>query len=244
MKELKLSTLDRIRNKIIFPAAVLFVLAECVSGVLAQCTDGLVWSASSFSSIVLVAVFFLLFMEATPSYIFTQLALVFTVAADYFLVLHNAKQKLAAMLCFSFVQIFYFARIHLELRSGKLRKIHIGVRIFVLLVTFGVTLFVLGKSADALAVISMLYYAMLLMNIVFSFMLKPHFSALSVGLLLFILCDTFVGLGFIENYFRVEKGSLLYFLANPPLNMAWIFYTPSQTLLGLSLFRQRLKRLK
>ena len=81
---------------------------------------------------------------------------------------------------------------------------------------------------------------MLITNIIFAFMLRPARPVFAIGLLLFLGCDTFVGLGMIEAYLPVNEGSLLYLLAHPPINMAWLFYTPSQTLLGLSLLGKRL----
>lgn len=231
--------LNALRNKILLPSVFLFVAAEYVFAILAQTAKDAVWNISSFSSIVLVTLFFALFFEKSYDYLFTQLALVFTVAADYFLVLNDAEQKLPAMVCFTLVQLFYLVRIHVNLSGKRARLVHLATRCSAGVLAIALTLLVLGNGADALAVISVFYYSMLITNIIFAFMLRPACPVFAIGLLLFLGCDTFVGLGMIDEYLPVAEGSVLYYLAHPPINMAWLFYTPSQTLLGLSLLGKR-----
>ena len=61
-----------------------------------------------------------------------------------------------------------------------------------------------------------------------------HFIA--VILLLFLLCDTVVGLDVMaSDYLPIGEGSFIYKLLNTNLNLAWIFYVPSQALIGISL---------
>jgi hypothetical protein len=60
-------------------------------------------------------------------------------------------------------------------------------------------------------------------------------------LALFICCDVCIGLSLIEGYLPLSKGSLLYHLAHPGFNLAWVFYVPSQALLALSLLPGKLK---
>ena len=95
---------------------------------------------------------------------------------------------------------------------------------------------VLGEGADALAVVSVFYFVQLIMSCVFAFINTRRGSLiLPIGLLLFLMCDIFVGFGNLGAYLPIEPGTLAFWLAYPPINMAWVFYLPSQTLLGISL---------
>ena len=230
------------KKKIIIALSSLFVFSEWVFGVLAQRLTGDAWGVSSFISIVLVALFMLLFAERSLEYAFTQTALVFTVCADYFLVLNGAEKKLLAMIFFSLTQLFYAARIFLKTRNTRLNLPHLAVRISVSLIAVMLTVFVLGKDTDALSLVSVFYYAHLLTNVVFAFLVKGETPLFSVGLLLFSLCDLFVGFGMLDSYLPVADGSFVDRLNKIPLNMAWVFYTPSQTLLGLSLLPKKMKK--
>ena len=222
-------------------AAALFVAAEYVFAILAQTLPGDKWGPASFSSIVLAAAFMLLFFEPRLEYLFTQLALVCTVCADYFLVLKDAEEKLAAMIFFSGTQIFYFLRLIIKTRPGIFRTVHLSVRAAVSLLAVLVTFLVLGEGTDALSVVSVFYYAHLILNLIFAFITPGETPIFAIGLLLFLGCDTFVGFGMLGEYLTIAEGSLIDRLNRIPLNMAWVFYTPSQTLLALSLLPRRLR---
>ena len=243
MAELEASNNKQVYRKIVIVASCLFIGAEYVFAILAQELSGRAWSKAAFFSIVLACVFCVIFAERTLDYLFLQLALVFTVCADYFLVLFDAEKKLPAMIFFSFTQICYFLRLHLGMK-GKKRVVHIAARIVVSALCVLATLLVLGDKSDALSVISVFYFGQLILNVIFAFLDFEKHSVFAIGLLLFLGCDFFVGLGQLNAYLPIEEGTLLYKLAYPKLNMAWVFYTPSQTLLALSLLPGRLKRMK
>ena len=65
---------------------------------------------------------------------------------------------------------------------------------------------------------------------------------MAVGLLLFLLCDVFVGFSVLGEYLTVSEGTFAYFLAHPGFNAAWLFYVPAQTLLGLNVMIQHEKQ--
>ena len=223
-------------------AVLVFTLAECVLGVLVQTLSGrsVVWV--SFACVLLACAFLALFFERTPRYALTQLALICTVFADYFLVVRGAEQQFLAMLFFSVTQLSYFARLYVEDECATCKRVHVYARIAACIIALLLTLIVLGKGADKVALISMFYFANLLLNIVFAFIrfrVQPLFA---VGLALFALCDVFVGLSLIEGYLPVTEGSFLYRLAHPGFNLAWVFYVPSQTLLALSLLPIQIKK--
>lgn len=234
-----------VRNKTalcIFSAV--FLAVEIVLGVLLQISSGREAVAYSYTAVVLACLFVVLFLERSRSYLFTQIALFFTVCADYFLVWSEAEKKLPAMLFFSMVQIAYFLRICYEDENQKRKKAHLllrgSVSGFALLLTWGV----LGDGADALAFVSMFYYANLLMNLVFSAIQFRTQWILAIGFFLFLLCDTVIGLSALNDYLPMVEDSWLYTLLHPDFNLAWVFYLPSQTCLALSLLPKRLSKKK
>jgi len=216
-----------------------FLLAELALGILLQLLSGAAVTWCSWGAVLLACLFAFLFFSRTPAYYFTQAALVATVWADYFLVLKGAEQKLIAMLFFSVTQLCYFGRIFLTDTNKKRRTVHVLLRIFVPLLTVLVTLLVLRQNADAVAVVSMFYFANLALNVIFAFALRENPPLLAIGLLLFAFCDVFVGLSLIEGYLPLAEGGLLWHLAHPGFNLAWVFYVPSQTLIALSLSQSK-----
>ena len=183
-----------------------------------------------------------MFAKKEPAYLFTQLALIFTVGADYFLVYRTDILQLPAMLCFSVVQVAYFLRLYVEDGNKTRQKVHLILRAALSLAAVVVTVAVLGKDCDAVALLSMFYYANLVLNATFAcvdFKKNPIFA---IGLVLFILCDTVIGLSMIDAYLPVAADSLLYRRLSPGFDLAWAFYLPSQALLAVSLLPSRWKR--
>ena len=97
-----------------------------------------------------------------------------------------------------------------------------------------VVILVLKDKADFLSLISMLYYTNLILNLVFSFFeIKTNFY-LVVGFLLFLCCDTIIGLQAASGgYLAIEETSFIYKIIFTDFNLAWLFYFPSQVFLSL-----------
>ncbi len=216
-----------------------FLLTELTLGILLQALSGAAVTWCSYMAVLLACLFAFLFFSRTPLYYFTQAALLATVCADYFLVVRGAKQKLIAMLFFSVAQLCYFGRIFLTDTNKKRRTVHVLLRILLPLLTLLVTLLVLDGSADGVALVSMFYFANLLLNVAFSLALGEKPPLFAIGLLLFAFCDVFVGLSLIEGYLPLAEGGLLWHLAHPGFNLAWVFYVPSQALIALSLLKSK-----
>lgn len=229
-------------KKIIIPACILFICIEAVLGYLIQKGSHELVYARQYFSVILAALFCLLSAEKSKSYIFTQLALFATVGADYFLVHLKAQDKLSGMLCFAIVQIFYFLRLISEDENKKRRTVHIILRASLSLVAICITLLVLNKKADALAIVSVFYYANLILNTVFAFISYKRSPLLAIGLLCFLLCDTVIGFENIGPYLQIPADSFIHKLLNPGFDPAWAFYVPSQALLSMSILLQRLKK--
>lgn len=218
-------------------AVLLFVAAELVLGILVQTTSGTACKVVSFSSVVLACLFYLLLFEKNCKYIFTQIGLILTVCADVFLVLLDARQKLVAMIFFSLAQLAYGRRIYLYSEGDGIRRAHIIARGSAVALSLLITLIVLGEGCDSLSLVSMFYYANLLTNVVFAFLDGRRSLPFAIGLLLFSMCDALIGLSLLDAYLPIAEGSLIYRITHTGINLAWMFYVPSQTLIAVSTCR-------
>ena len=229
-----------IKNKrLILGLGAVFCTAEAVLGVLLQISSGRDVAWYCFASVVLACLFCSVFAEGSRAYIFTQIAMICTVFADYFLLIAPQRQQLPAMLFFSVTQLGYFLRIYFYDESKTRRILHVALRAIASVVAVAVTAAVLGEGADAVAMVSMFYYANLLVNAAFAFVNFKKAPILAVGLLFFALCDVFIGLSFIDDYLPISPDSIIYKLLYPGFDPAWAFYLPSQTLIAVSLLWDR-----
>ncbi len=218
----------------------LYVCVQIALGVVLQVSEGRAVVACQFGAIILACLFCAAFAEKSSAYAFTQLALVCTVCADYFLVWSQPMVQLPAMAFFLCAQIAYAARLYLLAGQGE-RRVQLILRIALSALIVAVTAIVLGQSTDALAVVSMLYYVQLILNVVFAFVGFRSRAILAIGFLLFLCCDTVIGLDMINAYLPIPEDALLYKVIRPGFNLAWAFYLPSQTLLSISLLPRKLK---
>lgn len=239
-----------IKNKkllIIFSSVYLFI--QAILGYLLQKQQGYFSIDLRFTAIVFACLFCILFLEKTLSYLFTQLALLCTVGADYFLVYiinesnpRTEKQQIPGMIFFSVAQIFYFLLLYFKDENKTRRLVHLITRAALSAIAVGVTFIVLGKNCNTLAVVSVFYYANLFLNLIFScFFIKKN-PLLAIGFLLFILCDTVIGLTLLKNFVTVSPDAFFYKLIYPGFDLCWAFYLPSQALLSVSLLPSKFKK--
>lgn len=223
-------------QKLKFFTIITFLIFEVVLAILVQTTSGIANTFVSYSAVILACLFMITSFSKTSSYIFTQLGLIFTIFADFFLVVFDPIRQLPAMIFFSGTQIFYFLRLYLSENNKQKRKIHLLLRITITLLAIILTFIVLKDEADAVSVISMFYYANLLTNIVASFMQLKENKLFLIGLILFIMCDTVIGINeLISTYLNSENTSQVTNGIFGKYNVPWLFYVPSQTLIALSL---------
>lgn len=176
-----------------------------------------------YAAIVLCFCFALLQM---PKSLITA-GLFFTVLADFCLVVCYPVERLWGMVFFLIAQGLYALRLH---RGRLLLYLRLGL----ILVAETATVLVLGKNTDALALVSLCYYANLIMNIVCAFACWQESKWLPVALILFLLCDTVIGLQVMGSlYLPIHEGSILHSILYPGFDLAWFFYLPSQVLLAL-----------
>jgi hypothetical protein len=215
-------------------SAALFSVFEAILLLTIHLSSGKAESITSFLSVLFAAIFALSVSFFTKNGYITVAGLLFTVSADVFLVLAEPQQRLVAMCFFSCVQICYFLRIINEHTSPRVKKIHISVRASLLASAAIITVCVLGESADALSIVSMIYFTNLLLNIVFSFFNLKKSPMLPIGLLLFAFCDIIVGFSLLDMYLPISENSFIYKISHTEFNLIWTFYVPSQTLIALS----------
>ena len=79
------------------------------------------------------------------------------------------------------------------------------------------------------------YYSNLFCNILTALADFKHNSLFAVGLVLFILCDTVVGLqAAAGTYLPISETSIIYRVIFGDFYLSWFFYLPSQVLISLS----------
>ena len=170
-------------------------------------------------------------------------ALAFTVISDVFLVLRYTStgaysDQAIAMSTFSIAQLSYFAFMFLQTENKKLRTAHVITRIALSTFAVALTLIVLKENANYMLVVTMFYFANLLLNAVFSFVEFKKFNVMAIGFVFFILCDVLIGLSIaLGSIIIVPESSFLYRITFSGFNFAWLFYVISQTLLSLYVAR-------
>ena len=183
----------------------------------------------SYISIVLCFLFSLLFFKKSDKLIMVGLLL--TCGADYFLVLCPPAERLKGMIFFMAAQLVYGLRAHLLNRN----KLLIILRAVLSVIGAVITVAILKKNTDALSVISVVYYANLVMNIICAFCHMRSSYILPFAFLMFLGCDTVIGLNVMgEGYINITEGSLVYNIIHCGFNLAWVFYLPSQVMIALS----------
>lgn len=213
----------------------LFVALETALFFLVQTTSGDTCDAVSYSAVVLACLFMLTNIAKTKNYVLMQIGLICTVMADLFLVVLEPMEQLPAMIFFSGTQICYFLRLYFNQKSQKEKNIHLIIRAGVSVFAIILTIIVLKDGTDALSLVSMFYYANLILNVIVAFTQCKISILFPLGLLLFLCCDTVVGLRAMTDYIQIENSSELASSLFGTLNWAWIFYVPSQSLIALSL---------
>lgn len=196
--------------------------------------------------IIFAFLFSLLFISKDKNSYLTVGALAFTLMADLFLVMLDPARQLAGMIFFSGAQLFHAARVHFFFESRTVKRVTLVLRVAAIIAVQVVTVTVLGDAYDALSAVSMLYFTNIILNTVFAFINIKKQPVYAIGMLFFVFCDIFVGLsGALGTYLPVSEGSIVYKIAHPPFDAAWMFYAPSQTLIAISSYTKPLiKKLK
>lgn len=182
----------------------------------------------AYAAIVLCFVYGLLQFKSANPWMLGGMAC--TVGADFFLVVCSPVNQLWGMVFFMMAQCMYAVALH----TSKLCKPILIIRIALTVIAPLVAILVLGDKVDALSVISLCYYVNLIMNLSAAWMQGN--KMLGVGFILFLLCDTVVGLQVAAGgYLPIGEGTLLHRIVFMDFNLAWFFYLPSQVLIALKI---------
>ena len=206
----------------------LFLLLELIAYYFILTAGGDLLVYSSFGAIAVCFLHVLAHINTCDKWILGGLAC--TVGADFCLVICTPIQQLWGMLFFLTAQSLYAARLHLADRRRPLLWVRLGL----IAIALSVTVLVLQENTDALALVSLCYYANLIFNIVMTFLQFKSDKLFPIALVLFLLCDTVIGLQVAcGGYLPITEGSLLYRIIFMPFNLSWFFYLPSQVLISL-----------
>lgn len=145
-------------------------------------------------------------------------ALVFTILADYLLLVVN-NYYIFGLISFFIAQMIYMV-ILINRTHQSLWILRIVLPIIIMMVLSFINMF------DLINILSVIYFSQLLINTIISWMNCKHIRFIfAIGLTLFVCCDICVGLfnitdmGFIYEFTRIGM---------------WLFYLPSQILIVLS----------
>ena len=188
------------------------------------------FSLFSYICIISSCLFCAIVSDGSRSWLFTQLGLVGTVGADFFLVFILPDQKRVPGL-----------RIYFEDQNRLRRKIHLALRGVASVAALIVTPVVLGSRMDAVALISVFYYANLICNVVFSFVNFRQSGVFAIALLAFILSDTLLGFQSLSSYFLIPRGSFIFYVVQVGKSIFYPLYILSQVLIPVSVASRRLK---
>ena len=193
-----------------------------------------------YISIIIAFLMLFIFINKKLTFLFTALGLFFTLIADYFLIITDSHYLLATSI-FLVAQICYAIRLYFEFDNTKEREIYIIIRVISVVFAILVPLILFKDDTDLLVIVSALYYVTLLTSAIYSFILvknNKYYLIFAIGLTLFACCDAFVGIFNLESYFNIVEGSLIYNIIHNEFNYSWLFYVPSQSLIGLSLIKK------
>ena len=221
------------KNFKIISLAIFFV-AEIILGIFIQKTSGTAYGITTLSSVVLSCAVVGIFYRRTDLHLLTLIALITTVCADFFLcgLIEFENDRVVAMVFFCVTQICYFLRIYANQKYTSVKRLHLIFRITLPAVAIIVTLIVLKENANSLAIISMFYFANLVLNVVYSFIQFKIAPLFAIGLLLFSFCDVLIGLNVLGEFMTIPDGSLIQKINDVNVNLAWVFYVPSQSLIA------------
>jgi hypothetical protein len=207
----------------------LFLLVEAVLYYLILTTGGNTLRWSSYISIIICFLYALIGVNQINWLLVAGLG--FTVCADYCLVICDPIQQLWGMVFFLCTQTLYCAYLH----SGKINKVTLTIRFGLAILAEIICVLILREKTDPLAMVSILYYVYLIMNIVDSFLCQRASRLLPVAFILFVLCDTVIGLQVASaGYLPIAEGSALHKIIFSGFNLSWFFYLPSQVSIALS----------
>ncbi len=140
------SIVDKVKKKpLLFLLCFAFVAAEATLWVSLQLTQGGTFERLAYGSVILACLFALFTALYHRGDNFLRAGLLFTVAADYFLIVSEPVRETLGVVIFSFAQICYAIALYLR-QSGRKRKVHLSLRIGLLALALPIAAAILGKT--------------------------------------------------------------------------------------------------
>ncbi|MCL2540411.1 MAG: hypothetical protein FWE53_03155 [Firmicutes bacterium] len=187
---------------------------------------------SAIAACFVFAIIFAAFFRFPGRSLYLIAAFLFVAVADLFLVIiyqtsgHNQLYSCIGISFFVLAQLGFMAFLHGNLKT-RLFKIDAIIRsaITVFIICFAVLMntLVLHLENLYLVIIVSVYLAQVILNIVFACIRMRQdvitLAMLVAGLVLLLLCDVFLGLGFLNEPFA--------------FNWEWLFYLPAMTIVAL-----------
>ena len=158
--------------------------------------------------------------------------LIFTCAADYFLLVKNDRYEIGVA-AFIVAQIFYFIKIKVDKNGAKKGVfISLAVRVAVscaLIIVAAVT--GIGEPLVYLVAVYAVNFAANIIEAYSAFSVGVKNRVFAIGLSLFALCDICVLLFNLGAFIHVgyDEQTAIFFV-----KLSWVFYLPSQCLISLS----------
>ena len=163
-----------------------------------------------------------------------MLGLFLTVIADYHLILTGDFYQ--GLIWFSLVQIAYALYTILIARNRLEVIINILTRIVLSAIVILVFFLILKDNMDLTVGLVGFYFTNLILTFAFSIVHVKKNYVLALGMLLYILCDVFVGLDFVGANNLLGNGVIL----ESAGQIVWYFYPFGQMLILLSMFFPRM----
>lgn len=163
---------------------------------------------------------------------FNHLAFLFIVIADLFLTLLRPQILELGLLFFILSQVCFAIMIYLDQKEkSKLPNLITRITLSVI----GVLVVGIVSKWNLILILTTIYGVNVILNLVCSLMKQKINWLLSVGLILFILCDVSIGLnaGIDMGMFPEEGDAFYNFIAGISFNTGWLYYIPCLTLLSL-----------
>ena len=225
------------RAKFDLISAAAFVTAEIILGYLLQVSPSPDHTYDKFASVLLALLFSLIQFRFRFESLFVVIGLLFTVFADWYLVMCDPMMQLEGMVFFCFTQTCYGALLFVRHRKRSSFISHFLVRTVSCLIAITATVAVLGDGADALSIVSMFYYANLILNVIIALIQIRRSVIFPIALLLFLACDTVIGLSVMASSYldNAVVSAILAAIRSMKFDVAWAFYLPSQMLIPLAM---------
>lgn len=226
---------DFFGGKLRLSVIIAFVLIELVLAFVIQLVPFRLFGTFAYLSVVLAFLVSFLSLKVKKSSLWAaRLGLLFTLGADFFLVVLVPDRQLAGVLVFILAQLAYAAYLHIDTQTRVKKNVGIAIRLTLSVLAAILPLAVLGNRADPLSFVSVIYYAQLITNLILAIVLKKPLFAFA--LFLFSLCDLSIGLKTLSaSYIQGGRDTFLYAITHTEVNLAWVFYLPSQVLIALSI---------